>query len=296
MTTLDLYKQVMALINSVENGNIDITDADYKALTVQYINIRQSALSRYSDIYKTYNVTKKQIYPAYSTMEVIEHNDEEIIITSNLPVKSYYFEVNGTGTAYIEESSDQINWTEVEQIDFITTSNTAYKKNINYTNNNTYVRIRYTGDYYYTITNIALYKEKFVTVPDYGPYTKYEMPNDFQSIDQIIKTDKNYKVSTDYYWENGKSLYLSNNFTGNMKIIYMPIPTKVTAIDENNILSVSDKIANTALVYGVASDLLIDEDIGRANYFEQKYQESLIEARRPKMSTYVEIEDVYGGI
>ena len=296
MTTLELYKQVMALINSVEDGAIDVTDADYKALAVQYINIRLAALSRYNDVYKTHNISRKSITPAYSTLDVIEHNEEEVIISSKLPVKSYYFEVNGTGTAYIEESPDNINWTEVEQIDFVTTSNTAYKKNIAFTEGNTYARIRFAGTYYYTITNIALYKEKFVTVPDFGAYIKYEMPSDFQSVDQVVKTDSDYKVSTGYYWENRNTLYIKNTFTGNLRIVYKPIPTKVTAIDNENILDVSDKIANTALTYGVASDILVDEDIGRANYFEQKYQESLIEARRAKMSTYVEVDDVYGGI
>lgn len=298
MTTLEFYKQVMALINAVDDGIIDITDADYKALAVNFINIRQSALAKYGDLYKEHNITKTKFFPLYSTYKLLEHSDEDIIITAEQKANSYYFEVNGTGTVYIEESQDNVNWQEIEHIDFVTTSSTAYKDNITYTSGYNYMRLRFTGEYFYTITNIALYKEKFVTVPEYRPYVKYEMPLDFQSIDQIIEetADGNYINSSSYKWENGKNLYINNQFNGNIRIIYKPTPTKVTAIDSENLIQISDTVANTALAYGVASDILVNEDIGIANYFEQKYQECLFEAKRPKKATFQEINDVYGGI
>jgi hypothetical protein len=61
-------------------------------------------------------------------------------------------------------------------------------------------------------------------------------------------------------------------------------------------LGLPDDICESVVTYGVAANLLLEEDPARASFFESKYEEELVKAVRRTPGEFAAINDIYGGI
>lgn len=68
---------------------------------------------------------------------------------------------------------------------------------------------------------------------------------------------------------------------------------EVEALDDS-ITGLSDNLVRAAFPYGLAANLLIDENPTAASYFQQRYEELRDFAVRNTPSAFSEIEDLYG--
>jgi hypothetical protein len=71
------------------------------------------------------------------------------------------------------------------------------------------------------------------------------------------------------------------------------LPTSVAPLsitNENNVLQIDNRSAVTILPYGLAAHLLINEDQGKAAFFNARYDE----LKRKRPATISKIKDVYG--
>jgi len=125
-----------------------------------------------------------------------------------------------------------------------------------------------TSDYFKTET-ITVTSEVETT----GHYIAHTMPSDFYSANQVIsiETDGNYELATDFKWEANNKLLLPQGFIGTIKVIYRPIPARITALTDTLVLD--DITCRTTLVNGLASRLLTNENKVLANYFGDIYNE-----------------------
>ena len=112
------------------------------------------------------------------------HQNEDVIFRANEPAYSAVFSVADQAVVYIEEFNG--GWVGVSGYYSMDGEETEFSGSITITdsaqvkcrfNSSGDVRIRFSGNYYYLLYNVALYSASFPTcakVPDYGEYVKYE--------------------------------------------------------------------------------------------------------------------------
>lgn len=64
----------------------------------------------------------------------------------------------------------------------------------------------------------------------------------------------------------------------------------------NSVVFLDDSLAKTVLPYGLASELIKNDDPTMGNYFLQRYQELLARHAKSLPAQWDAIEDVYGGL
>lgn len=77
--------------------------------------------------------------------------------------------------------------------------------------------------------------------------------------------------------------------TSGVRPVFTPVTDFTTAI------AIDDVICRSIIPYGVAAMLLLDENPGMANFFQQKYEELKSRLANPARE-FEAIEDAYGGI
>lgn len=302
-TVQEVFEITMDLIDErLDSGVIDATDtALYKVKTPNILNVLQAELLKQGDIFSTYSITNKPIDNELGTrseFNIVNFEGTEQTYIANSPCKAYYFEVDDTATVYVEDFTT--TWNTLATISATSTSGfTAYKGTVTPTTNATKSRLRFTGTYYYRHVNRALFNVPFASsskVPDYRPWIKKTMPSDFKSVDEIINEyyETTYTKDANYKWEGRNTLYIDYYYDGNIRIIYHPIPIKLTATTDS--VQVDDITARTILPYGLAAHLLLTENTESASFFQQRYEELKILGTRQQAASAEQIADIYGGI
>lgn len=298
LTVNDIFNRTMDLIDErTKDGSLNESKvAVYKARTPGLLNILQNELVKNGEMYKTVEFNRIPVYPIIGQQEYMEHRTEDVIIDSNKPANAYYFESQGPATIYIEEFTDI--WNTLQVINIASDKDTLepYKGLINSSYNASKTRIRFTGDFRYVFTNVALFEDKFSDVkrvPDYRPYVKLEMPEDFKHLTQMIEETfpSGYTKQVDYYWEDKNLLYVSYDFRGNIRLKYKPVPKTLTALTEE--IQIDDVIAMATLPYGLSALLMVNENTDLASFHQQKYDEGKIDAIGGQVADESEVTDFY---
>jgi hypothetical protein len=73
-----------------------------------------------------------------------------------------------------------------------------------------------------------------------------------------------------------------------------PIAQPVESLD--SVVCLDDSIAKTVLPYGLAAELIKNDDPALGNYFLQRYQEQLARHARTLPAAWDTVEDFYGGL
>lgn len=66
--------------------------------------------------------------------------------------------------------------------------------------------------------------------------------------------------------------------------------------DFTSAIPLDDVICQGVLPYGLAAHLLLDENPDMAVFFQQRYEQALLQAKRSRPTAAEDIEDIYGGI
>lgn len=167
------------------------------------------------------------------------------------------------------------------------TSTAIYEKNAPYLLDLLQSELIQTNNYY-KYYNI----EKTEVTDNDGNYEEYEMPIDFFNAQQVvsIETDNEYDLGQ-FKWLGGNTLFVPDEFTGEITIAYYPIPASITSLDDDMVLD--DLTCKTILSYGLASRLLVNENEGLANYYGQLYDEAKSRPRLQNPAFIQNIQDNY---
>jgi hypothetical protein len=132
-------------------------------------------------------------------------------------------------------------------------------------------------------------------VPDYRPWVKKQMPLDFKSVNEIINEypSKQYTQDASYKWEGRRDFYMSYFYDGNVRIVYRPVPSMITALTDT--MQLDDVTARTVVPYGLAAHLMLDENPATGSYFNGRYEDLKKEASKEPPAPTEQIENLYGG-
>lgn len=203
-------------------------------------------------------------------------------------VKSYYFEADGKGMCYIEKYNETNGeWEEKGDIPLESKINIfkSYYGFINSECTNCLVRLRFCGDYLYSVKNVAMYSDIYSDdeedIPVFNEYTRYDismMVDDFLALESPpIRYDGGFvKMGKHYDVESGKMLLISNEISGVFQVLYRHKPTrlesKVNADEDNTIIDVDEELANL-LPTLIASYVWLEDEPEKAQYYYSLYKE-----------------------
>lgn len=300
-TVQEVLDIVMAKINQIDpDGTIDT--ADYAPQFPYLCDSRQRKLMILGDLYSTFEFMNKPVIPIgglLSGLDTIAFDGVEKIEEFNQPCKSYSIYVNYAGTIYIEDFNG--SWNTLETVTWSTSSNIPVRKYGTVTGSAgaTRSRIRYTGTYHYVAQYRALFNVPFATdaeVPDYKRWVKLTLPTDFKSKEQVIS-----EIEPEWYlqdgntkWEGRSTLYYNYYLDGVLRIVYKPVPVKITALTD--VLQIDDITATTILPAWLAYDLYMHDDNQLALQFRREAESLEAIASVKPASSSMQITDVYGGI
>lgn len=300
-TGTQVFSIAMDIIDErLDDGTISAADTlDYSVKTPGLLNLLQAELLKQGDLYSTHSISNKPVSNLlgdYSGFDIVAYEGDELTYECTGSAKAYYFEADNDATVYIEDYTSV--WNTLATVSPAPTASgfTAYSGLVTPTSGATKSRIRLGGSYYYRIVNRALFKQTFAAVGDipvYRPWVLKQMPSDFKSVDEIVNEEKTvYSQNAGYKWEGKRDLYMDYYFDGNIRIVYHPIPTLITAVTDT--LQLDDITARKVLPYGLAAHLMINENDTVASYCNDRFEELKADANKKPPSPIEQITNLYG--
>ena len=301
-TVNDIILNGRALLDELTNKGVLIPDskvADIETKMIRFINMGQKELYKTGQLYKKFSFFNDPIVPVDGLMsgfESIVNSDEIQYYPSEAGTpdgKSYYVEANNTHTVEIQEFeagswATLIPHNGVASIPFI-----AYKGNITVTTPGNAVRMKISGTTYFNHINRAFFPHKFVVVPDYRPWVRLTLPDDFRLLENIYEEFpvRQYKKASQYNWEEPNVFVYNYYGIVNYTINYKPVPAELTL--KTDVLEIDD-ITAQALAYFAASWIAPYENQSMTNPLFQKYTELKFESLAEQPSGEESIGEVGG--
>lgn len=303
MTVSELYGQVAQL------GFEDILEDDNRFYYA--VNRALLQVSALRPAIEAYVLNHKPMENALSdaSFSPTEKSDTDLIYEAE-DVKAYYFEADGTGAAYIERlDSANSTWRIVGEVSF--SNGKAFKASKGFIKDgadffNGAVRIRFCGEYLYSVKCVAMYHSLYsadvADIPPYEAFTRYDMGvlvNDFLSLESppVVDADGT-RLSCGYEVESGRVILLPHEVRGVYKVLYRKKPTEIENsgdAGENNTEIVFDEEICSLLPLLVAAYIWIDDEPEKAQYYMNLYRERAAELeRRTRSVAPVMMKNVYG--
>lgn len=286
-----LYNKLLAMFNNyTEDGNPIAPDenADTEAKFILFADMAQKELWKYSKATKQVEITNKapiNQLGLLSNFNIIDFEGDTQYYPNEdgvSEVQGYSVKVDGDCVIAFEEYISG-TWTDIitpltpTSIDTLT----LYKGVLNVTDTNNRVRMVISGTTHFRHKDRCLYKVLYQAdkVPEYAAWVKYDLPTDYNSIDEVIEEypSRQYKQSAYYKIENYRDYYYNLYFEGLIRITYKPIPATLTSLDDY--LTIDDVLAE-AVMYDAAGKIGFYKNKDIINYVEQRRIESKNEAFR----------------
>jgi hypothetical protein len=315
-TAQELHERAIVIIDELsDSGSIDVNKTkEYANRAPRLLDMWQKEVAKNGDLYKTFEIScyrKQNLLSEFDSFKMVEHTTADQSYFG-IGANCFYFGVDGPATVtfkedlggslvdvpgtFIYEDGTETAFTGTINADTDTRSFRYYKGILTPSSQTSTIYMIFGGDYYYRHMNRALCPYKFASidkVPDFRPYYKIEMPEDFKSRTQIIDEfpDWQYQEGT-HKWEGHNELWVSFGYEGTIRIKYIPIPAKITTLAQT--IEVDDVTAMSGAYYLAEHYALADMNSELAKKCRDKFQELKIEsmARTPLSTT--EIIDVYG--
>jgi hypothetical protein len=304
-TIQQLFDKARALLNIYTEDGVQVPQADYQDMESKAVPLADMAQKELYKIGKLYAIYEFDNKPAENLLGYGSNFDAVDFIgtaqyypneTGVAGAKAYYFEVNRSTAVVTIEENQGGTWTTIETPTITSglTSYTGFKGTLTPLSSTNPIRLKFSGTTHYRHINRCLYSTPFAVsdVPDYRPYFKKSMPSNYRNLDTVIEEYpvRQYSNSSSYKKEGFKDFYIDYFFEGNMRIIYKPIPTAITAITDT--LEIDD-ITAQAVVYYIAARLAVYKDQSLVQFFESKYMELKVESTQDNPVSTSDIIDVY---
>lgn len=286
MNLLEAKRKALSLMAEYSVDGVPIPDgenADYLNRMNRFADVAQKELAQVKKIHAVFSLSNNPIKPQQGLLtgfEIRQHLPGTEIVDTFTGSKAYYFEVDNVADIYIDENIKGV-WTNVVTINNVTKGQfTAYKGLINASNPSNDIRLRFSGNYVYNIRNKALFAYSFPTaedVPNYRPYIKYQMPNDFMELQKVIQQGdpRTYIDMISFKWEGKKTFVLNYYDTGSFDIHYYRYPTNIESSTLDTYEFEIDVEAQEAIPFFVGGHSLIDENPTLAIQLLNEYQTKL---------------------
>lgn len=286
MTVAELYNQTAQLgfEDSLENGERFYFAANRALLQVSAL---RPAISSYVVNHRPMKNMADRT--SFAPIEI----SEEICFTAT-DVKSYYFEADGSGVAFLEAFIGG-EWIVCGRIELTGARRfSAYKGFVKRDGEyiSAPVRLRFTVAYLYSVKNIAFYRHIYSDVdsdiPAYEPFVAYDLStltDDFLSlVSPPISTEDRYSQLTgEYRVENGSRILFPYDASGLYKVLYRRRPAEISSTSN---ASTNDEVIDldpelcTLLPILIASYVWVEDEPDMAEYYLNLYRERAIDIER----------------
>lgn len=178
--------------------------------------------------------------------DTLSKQSDDLTYGSAVSPRSYCFDCDGNGTAYIEKQVEPNEWTIVDTIELSSSRQfRTYKGFIDYEENTPH-RLRFGGNYAYSVKNVAmfglLYSDDVKDIPSFAPYVRYdlkELADGFYGIEQ--PTIKEGQASRGLAYEKLYGCEIEDNsvilvpyyYKGQISVWYKKYPEKISIQDDD---------------------------------------------------------------
>ena len=283
MRVSELYGQVAGLgfEKSLEDSDIFYQAANRALLQV---NALRPAVSAYVINHKP---MKNLLSSSFEPME--RYYD---ITFEACDAKAYYFECDGVGVCYIERQDAAGEWVIIGALELAASGSFAsyrgfIKDGASFVSG--LVRLRFAGDYLYSVRCVALYQHIYSAVesdiPAFEPYSRYDISTlvpDFLSLESPpLSDDGDRKIPQDSYdVEGGRVILLSRDAAGCYKALYRRRPAEIvndgSAADDETVIDLDDELC-ALLVLNIGAYIWADDEPEKAEYYLSLYRERAAE-------------------
>lgn len=313
-TARNIFNKAISIIDELTDTGI-INDAyvrEYSARAPYLLDLWQKEMAKSGDLYKVFEITRvrpRNLLGDLNHYGVIRENNGTPETFSANNARCFYLEVDGDCTISFTENGSPVSG------EFIFNKGTSqpFSGSINITvpqgttsclpvkgilnTNGGNVALTLSGQYYFRHNNIALcdYKLKEPEdVPDFTPWVKITMPEDFKSQSQIINEYPSwqYDESHNHKFEGANRLYVLFSYEGLIRITYVPVPVEITDLDQ--VLEIDDITATTGAYYLAEHFAMADFNDELARACRYKYRDLKAEAMIKTPLSATEIIDMYG--
>lgn len=269
-----LNKKVIQIMDEYSLNNVLQSaglNGDYILRINNLADSCQKEIAQVKKIHAVYSISQNPLKPQNEdNFKLQQYRLTNTISYEAEGSQSYYFEVDKEAIILIEENIAGV-YTLLTTINVPSGTHefTAFKGLITPSDLTNNVRISFTGSYPYNIRNVALWSYTFPTaadVPDYAPYVKYQMPDNFFDLERVVQqTPRIQYADLGYYrWEGRKTFVLPYYYTGSFDIFYFRYPTTIDDTTPTTYVFEVDAEAQEAIPFYVAAHLLLTEPTAKA--------------------------------
>ncbi len=285
MTISELYKQVAQLgfEDSLEDEERFIFATNRAILQVCKV---RPAISSYLINHKPLrNLIER------NTFEPVEKDGELIFEVEG--GKSYYFEADGNGAAYLEKLNQGTGqWSIIGGIAL--SSDGAFKAYRGFVKDGNLfvegvVRLRFTGEYFYSVRNVAFYSQllsaSVADIPAYEAYIRYDISKlaaDFMELccPPIKEGTPNAILNQNYEIEGVSTILIPRENKGLFRVLYIRRPQEIIntgdSLNDNTAIDLDDELSALVPLL-VAAYVWIDDEPSRTEYYMNLYRERVAE-------------------
>lgn len=281
--------------------------ADYEIKVLNLINDAQMEIAKNQKRIPAQHIIIQNGLPtAVKIVDTVPKLDTDMVTPDTCEEfgKSYYFEISGAGTVYVEaRGQNPDSWNILETIQTAANPDggfSVYKNNI--ATPQAGVRLRFSGNGTYLYRNVGIYKCSYADtddIPVCAGMLAYEMPDDFyqlngKGVPHVTPTGA-LKFRHDYLWLGEKTLLLRSDLIGEFIVEYFRYPIRFDS-NVNEATTYLDGSADTheAIPYYVASMLCRYDNPSLADTLYNLFEIKLSRFTESIVSENMMIEDVYG--
>ncbi len=314
-TGTEIFNSAIAILDELSDTGtiVDSQIKEYKYRAPYLLDLFQKEMAKSGDLFKTFELScfrKKNLLGDISQMGIIKENNAESQAYSAAGAYCFYLETDGDCTlTFTEDGADLSGVYSFDggaETPFAGTINiTVPDETISFlpirgilTASGGNVTMAISGSYYFRHNNRALSPYKFATaakVPDFKPWYEVDMPADFKSRSQIITEYPNWQYqegSSSIKWEGANELYVMFSYEGLIRIKYIPVPVKITALTQT--LEIDEISATSGAYYLAEHFAMADQNDTLAARCKEKFRELKIDSMVKTPLQPSEIKDIYG--
>jgi len=310
----EIFSRSIAILDELSDTGtiVDSQIKEYKYRAPYLLDLWQKEMSSHGDLYKTFELScfrKNNLLGDTGQMGIIKENNAETQDYSAKGAYCFYIETDGNCTLTFTENGAALSGV----YSFNGGAETPFAGTISITvpaGTTSFLPIRgiltasggtvkmsVSGSYYFKHNNRALSPYRFATaakVPDFKPWVKVTMPTDFKSRSQIVSEYPNWQYqegSSSVKWEGANELYVMFSYEGIIRIKYIPVPVKITALTQT--LEIDDITATSGAYYIAEHFAMADQNDALAARCKEKYRELKIDSMVKTALQPSEIKDLY---
>ncbi len=299
MNLYEAKRRVVKLIDDFDSNNNLTTDDDIKNKLNDFFNSAIIEASQHKKLEKkqviVQNIPMNEVPQKLYSTDIFTHTNKDVEIKA--VGQCYTFYVNETATVYIYLNNELIRTINHK-------GTQEFERYFGIVPNGGEIRIVFSGEYYYSYRNIAIFNVKYTSedkIPDWKRYINYPLNKDFYELNSVMINGN--RANTEDYKElkeydvKVKQILLNGYSIGEFEIYYnaysKQIPEEISDLEEKNfIFDLEEDIAD-AMCFSVAYMLTLTDPSFNSSGFYTLYLNKIELIRQNQNQPMITITNLF---